>query len=96
MVSHEVADGPRSEHPPSGLGQACSLSDECAGNQASYCETVVAKSCVVNDCAPDPNRCYGDWLCCDIGLLGQSLCIPPSELEDGNCPAGGSLVPREP
>jgi hypothetical protein len=32
-------------------------------------------------------------VCCDIGLLGQSLCLPPSELMDGNCPAGGTLVP---
>lgn len=84
------------ERPPLGLGQACSSSDDCAGNVASYCETVVARSCVVNDCAPDPSKCHGDWLCCDIALLSQSLCIPPSELEDGNCPAGGVLVPRQP
>jgi hypothetical protein len=83
------------ERPPTGLGQACSSSDDCAGNEASYCETVSAKSCVVNDCAPDPSRCYGDWVCCDIGLLSQSLCIPPSELSDGQCPAGGTIVPRE-
>jgi hypothetical protein len=83
------------EHPPSGLGQACSSSDDCAGNTASYCETVVAKSCVVSECAPDPSKCYGDWVCCDIGLLSQSLCVPPSELENGNCPAGGTLIPRE-
>ena len=83
------------EKPPSGLGEACSSSSECAGFAAPYCETVVAHSCVVNDCAPDPNKCHGDWLCCDIGLLSQSLCIPPDELEDGNCPAGGTLIPRQ-
>lgn len=83
------------QRPPSGLGQACSSSDDCAGNEASYCETVVAKSCVVNGCASDPDKCYGDWVCCDIGLLSQSLCVPPSQLEAGNCPAGGTLVPRE-
>ena len=83
------------ERPPLGLGTACSSSDECAGFEAAYCETVVAKSCVVNDCKPDPNKCHGDWVCCDIGLLSQSLCLPPSELEDGNCPAGGTIIPRE-
>ena len=83
------------EVPPDGLGQACSSSDDCAGHTASYCETVVAKSCVVNDCAPDPNKCHGDWVCCDIALLSQSLCIPPNELEDGACPAGGTIVPRQ-
>lgn len=83
------------ERPPAGLGRACSSSDECS-ETAPYCETVAAKSCVVNDCAPDPNRCHGDWVCCDIDLLSQSLCIPPGELEEGACPAGGTLVPREP
>ena len=82
------------ERPPQGLGIACTSSDDCAGNTASYCETVSAHACVVNDCKPDPSRCHGDWPCCDIGLLSQSLCVPPDALEDGNCPAGGTLIPR--
>ncbi len=82
------------ERPPKGLGTACTSNQDCASFDASYCETVSAKACLVNDCAPDPSKCHGDWVCCDIGLLSQSLCIPPSELEDGNCPAGGTLVPR--
>ncbi len=82
------------ERPPEGLGTACSDSADCADFPAAYCETVIAGACLVNDCAPDPDKCHGDWVCCDIALLSQSLCIPPSELEGGNCPAGGSLVPR--
>lgn len=82
------------ERPPQGLGIACTSSDDCAGNTASYCETVSAHACVVNDCKPDPTVCHGDWLCCDIGLLSESLCVPPDALEDGNCPAGGTLIPR--
>jgi hypothetical protein len=84
------------EKPPEGLGQACSDSQECEGYAASYCETVQAHACLVNDCQPDPSKCHGDWVCCDIGLLSQSLCLPPDQLEsDGSCPAGGTLVPRE-
>jgi hypothetical protein len=83
------------ERPPQGLGQPCSSTSECEGNVASYCETVSAHACLVNDCKPDPSKCHGDWVCCDIGLLSQSLCIPPGELEDGNCPVGGTLIPRE-
>lgn len=82
------------ERPPEGLGTPCTSADDCAGFEASYCESVSAGVCLVNDCAPNPDKCHGDWVCCDIGLLSQSLCIPPSELEDGNCPAGGQLVPR--
>jgi hypothetical protein len=83
------------EHPPLGLGQACTMSSDCEGYAASYYETVVAHSCVVNDCKPDPNKCHGDWVCCDISLLSQSLCVPPSQLQNGNCPAGGTLIPRQ-
>jgi hypothetical protein len=89
------ARGARSfcERPPTGLGKSCGSSDDCSGQEASYCETVSAKACVVNDCKPDPSKCYGDWVCCDIGLISQSLCVPPSELdESGNCPAGGTLI----
>ena len=82
------------ERPPQGLGIACTSSAQCEGNAASYCETVQAHACLVNDCKPDPNKCHGDWVCCDIGLLSQSLCLPPDELEDGNCPAGGTLISR--
>lgn len=82
------------EHPPEGIGTGCADDKDCSGFTASYCEAIVSKTCVVNDCAPDPNKCHGDWVCCDIGLLGQSLCIPPSELDAGKCPAGGTLVPR--
>lgn len=84
------------EHPPDGLGMACTSSAECEGHTASYCETVSAHACLVNDCKADPNKCHGDWVCCDIGLLSQSLCIPPDQLENGACPVGGTLIPREP
>lgn len=83
------------QRPPTGLGRACRSSEDCAGFDAGYCETVSAKSCVVNDCKRDPGKCHGDWVCCDIGLLSQSLCVPPSELQAGQCPAGGTLVPWE-
>jgi hypothetical protein len=82
------------ERPPSGLGTPCTSSTECADFAAPYCETVIAHSCLVNDCKVDPNKCHGDWVCCDIALLSQSLCMPPSELTDGACPGGGTLVPR--
>lgn len=84
------------EHPPDGLGTACKSSADCEGHAAAYCETVQAHACLVNDCKSDPNKCHGDWVCCDIGLLSQSLCIPPDQLEAGACPVGGTLIPRQP
>lgn len=83
------------ERPPSGLGNECKSSSDCGSFEAGYCETVLAHSCMVNDCKADPSRCFGDWVCCDIGLLSESLCVAPSDLEDGACPGGGTLIPRE-
>jgi hypothetical protein len=82
------------ERPPSGLGTPCTSSADCSTFAASHCESVIAGTCLVNECSSDPDKCHGDWVCCDIGLLSQSLCMPPSELSDGNCPGGGTLIPR--
>jgi hypothetical protein len=48
--------------------------------------------CLKSDCKADPSVCPGDWACCDIALLGNSLCLPPAELSAGECPAGGHLI----
>ena len=82
------------ERPPEGLGASCTTSDDCAGSVASYCEALSAHACLVPGCAADPSICHGDWVCCDLALISNSLCAPPSELVDGACPAGGTLVPR--
>ncbi len=82
------------ERPPTGLGTECSSDEDCAGFEAAYCEVVAEHMCLLEGCATDPGICHGDWVCCDIGLISASLCIPPDELTDGACPVGGTLVPR--
>lgn len=82
------------ERPPTGLGTPCSESADCEGFEASFCEAFVEKVCLRGGCKADPSVCHGDWVCCDITLLSESICIPPSSLEGGNCPAGGTLVPK--
>jgi hypothetical protein len=80
------------ERPPTGFGAQCSSDEQCAGFEASYCESASSKACLVNDCKADPDICYGDQVCCDIGLIGTSICIPPDQLANGACPAGGTLI----
>jgi hypothetical protein len=80
------------ERPPTGLGTACENDAQCSGLEASYCEAVSSHLCLVSNCKDDPDVCYGDFVCCDIAILGASICIPPGELEGGMCPAGGTLV----
>ncbi len=94
FACNDREDPPYCERPPTGLGTSCSESADCDDFEASYCETLAEKVCLVADCAEDPSICHGDWVCCDIGLIGTSLCIPPGELSDGNCPVGGTLVSR--
>jgi hypothetical protein len=81
------------QRPPTGFGTACQSTADCAGFEASYCEALSSHSCLLNGCKADPSECPGDWSCCDIALLGQALCLPASELSNGQCPAGGTLIP---
>ena len=82
------------ERPPSGLGKSCESSDDCDGFEASYCESLSAGVCLQNECKDAPESCHGDWVCCDLAILGTSLCVPPSELVEGACPAAGTLIER--
>ena len=82
------------ERPPTGLGTACESDEDCADFEADYCELFTQHACVVEGCAADPTICHGDWVCCDITIIDASFCTPPGELVDGECPGGGTLVPR--
>lgn len=84
------------ERPPTGQGEPCTSNTDCEGYEAAYCEIFSRKACIVNECAPNPKKCWGDSACCDITLIAESICIPLVHLEeyDGVCPAGGVLVPR--
>jgi hypothetical protein len=67
--------------PPTGVGMACSSDDDCAGTDASYCETLVSQSCLVPGCTTDDD-CYQGNECCDLTAFGMpTLCVP-----EGSCP----------
>jgi hypothetical protein len=71
------------ERPPTGQGMACTSSDDCAGLEASYCETFQAHICLVPDCTLEPDSCHEGWECCDLSSLGldETLCVVA-----GQCP----------
>jgi hypothetical protein len=68
---------------PSGYGTACTTDQDCAGFDASHCETLQAHVCVVSPCQKSPDSCTGGQTCCDLSSLGipLSLCTPA-----GQCP----------
>jgi hypothetical protein len=77
--------------PPNGYRQPCEAAADCAGTSATFCDTFQSHSCLIQGCGVGA-PCPGDWSCCRIMLLGVSLCIEPSGLAQGACPAGGMLV----
>ena len=77
--------------PPDGYQKPCAGAADCAGTSATYCDSFQTHSCVIEGCGAGV-PCPGDWSCCNISLIGVSLCIPPSGLAQGACPAGGTLV----
>ncbi len=69
---------------PEGFGVTCASDADCAGHEASHCETLQANVCVVANCQTTPDSCTGGQGCCDLHSLGipLTLCLPP-----GQCPA---------
>ncbi len=80
---------------PEGLGDECSSSDDCAGTEAEYCEVFSTRTCQIEGCKERGGVCPGDMSCCDFAILSASLCVPADNLEGGQCPAPGQLVPRD-
>lgn len=74
------------ERPPVGQGTACLSNDDCAGTDASFCDSYVSKACLVPDCSLELSDCFEGWECCDLSgfpLPGvpKTLCGPA-----GQCP----------
>ena len=71
--------------PPSGAGQACATDADCAGTEATFCESVITHVCYVEGCALDGNDCPGKE-CCDLsvptgGAIKKTICV-----DLGKCP----------
>ena len=67
-----------------GEGDACTTAEDCADNDATYCETALVHVCLVPGCSVDNVlSCSEGWRCCDVRALGlnMTLCTP-----EGQCP----------
>lgn len=71
------------QRPPLGMGMSCSGPEDCAGTEATYCDTIVSMTCLVEGCQVDPNDCFEGNECCDLTAVGvpQQICVPV-----GACP----------
>lgn len=68
---------------PAGMETPCAADAECAGYEATFCETLYSKVCLVQGCSLSENDCFDGWECCDVTSFGMPIpiCIP-----EGNCP----------
>jgi hypothetical protein len=64
--------------PPVGQGRPCTTAAECAGTEATYCESNTLKQCLVEGCSAAQNDCASGYTCCDLAKLGlaKTLCLP--------------------
>jgi hypothetical protein len=79
------APPPVCRRPPVGQGTPCMSSADCAGTEATFCDTVVSHSCLVQGCTLSPNDCFVGWTCCDLSTFGvpAPICL---SLQGGACP----------
>lgn len=64
--------------PPVGAGTPCESDANCAGTEATYCDTSQSHSCVVQGCTLAPDNCFTGTECCDLSIYGITapLCVP--------------------
>ena len=71
------------QRPPIGLSAPCQSDADCAGNEATYCDTFQTQSCLVMGCSIDPDDCFEGWECCDLTGFGVPA---PFCVAEGECP----------
>jgi hypothetical protein len=77
------ADATFCQRTPLGLTAPCKLDADCAGFEATLCDTVFSNSCIVQGCSLSQNDCFSGWDCCDASAFGptEPVCVPK-----GQCP----------
>ncbi len=74
---------PYCERPPTGLGDACDTSENCAASESTFCAPS-GFVCLVQDCSLDLEDCPSGYTdCCDLSPFGipATVCVP-----QGTCP----------
>lgn len=74
---HPQGDTGYCRRPPTGYAQSCKSDDDCAGNEASYCEQLSQHVCLVPCSAGHSDVCFEGETCCDFVLFAP-ICVPES------------------
>lgn len=74
---------PFCQQPPTGLGTACEVAEDCEGLEADYCDSFFTGECLVSGCNLENDDCFVGLSCCDLSVFGldEPICV-----EEGTCP----------
>ncbi len=73
--------------PPVGYGEKCQSDDDCTEGEATYCETLQTKQCLVPCEAGKTDVCFEGEVCCDY-VVFQPICVPAAA-----CAEMGTVLP---
>jgi hypothetical protein len=84
-VCDTLATPPYCARPPDGAGKSCATSKDCAGTEATWCDSFETHLCYVEGCAVDGNDCPGKE-CCDLavttnGAFKKTICVDPGKCQ---------------
>lgn len=63
--------------PPLGYGDSCETSEDCAGGEATFCEVIQQRVCLVPCSAGNTDGCFEGEVCCNF-VLFEPICVPPA------------------
>lgn len=68
------------QRPPRGAGASCSSDVDCAGTEATFCESFQSRACFVEGCSLTVDDCFPGQECCDLtgpsfGLYKKQICV---------------------
>jgi hypothetical protein len=76
--------------PPVGYGKSCDSQEDCADGDATFCEMLQSKVCIVPCSADNTAVCFEGEQCCDFSLFGAgTVCTPAASCMAPGIPLGG-------
>jgi hypothetical protein len=78
---------------PEGLGRSCTANDDCAGTDATFCDTLITGGCLLEGCALGGSDCPAGYECQDLSMFGAAgnVCVAATcDLAGDDCPDGFS------
>ncbi len=77
------------QRPPTGTGEACTTTADCANYEATFCDSTQLK-CFTTDCKTSPDDCFPGYACCPLSTFAASMpdapVMPNVCMPTGSCP----------